>query len=144
MILVSACLTGVPCRYDGTTATDEQLIAYFASLSMPILPICPEVLGGLPVPREPSEIVQGTVKTASGTEVHSSFHAGCTKAVDIARMYGVTCGVLNERSPACGVHHIYDGTFSKTLIKGQGLLAQYLRRAGIPVYTAKEFRIIWE
>lgn len=129
-ILVSACLLGEPCRYDGLSmpcGAAIQLARVFE-----LVPVCPEQLGDLPTPRTPSEIQpDGRVVDASGADKTASFEAGARATLRIAREKGCAQAILKENSPSCGVHRIYDGTFSGTLIPGQGKTAQLLADAGI-------------
>ena len=133
-ILVSACLLGAPCRYDGTGKLEpalEQLRAQGHTL----VPVCPEVLGGLPTPRPPAERrSDGRVVTREGVDVTAEYRSGAERALEIARAHGCTLALLKERSPSCGRGQIYDGTFSRTLISGSGVAAQLLEEQGIAVY----------
>ena len=100
-----------------------------------ILPVCPEVLGGLPTPRPPAERQpDGRVVTREGVDVTAEYRAGAERVLELARAHGCTLAVLKERSPSCGRGQIYDGTFSHTLIPGSGVAAQLLETQGIPVY----------
>ena len=125
-ILVSACLLGTPCRYDGTGKLEPALERLRAQ-GHTLVPVCPEVLGGLPTPRPPAE------RQPDG-RVTAEYRAGAEKALELARAHGCTLAVLKERSPSCGRGQIYDGTFSHTLIPGSGVAAQLLEEQGIAVY----------
>lgn len=131
-VLVSACLAGERCRFDGAARTCAGIdeIAEFAEL----VPICPEVLGGLPVPRKPSEILGSRVVTCDGADVTEAFQRGAERAVRRALGEGCRFAVLKERSPSCGSKAVYDGTFSSVLVQGSGFAAAALERAGIRVY----------
>lgn len=133
-ILVSACLLGVPCRYDG--AGKEHLdIQKLRQKGYDLIPVCPEVLGGLPTPRPPAErLPDGRVVTQEGVDVTAEYCSGAERALALAREQGCTLAVLKERSPSCGQGQIYDGTFSRILIQGSGETAQLLEENGIPVY----------
>lgn len=99
-----------------------------------IIPVCPEQLGGLSTPRTPCEIQPGgRVLDANGLDKTSAYEKGAREAVNIARMHGAAWAILKAKSPSCGANQIYDGTFSGTLVKGQGLTAAALREAGITV-----------
>ena len=135
-ILVSACLLGVSCRYDGKDNGIRQLewIAREAEL----IPFCPEVYGGLPTPREPSERSGDGVVSRSGQDVSSQFTKGAGEAVRLAGLLGCKAAILKERSPSCGTHQIYDGTFSGVRILGYGVTAEWLRRAGLQLFSEDE------
>lgn len=133
-ILVSACLLGTPCRYDGTGKLEPALERLRAQ-SHTLVPVCPEVLGGLPTPRPPAERQpDGRVVTWEGADVTAEYRAGAERALELARAHGCTLAMLKERSPSCGRGQIYDGTFSRTLIPGSGVTAQLLEEHGISVY----------
>ena len=123
-ILVSACLLGENCKYSGGN-NYNQAVCDFAR-GHQVVPVCPEVLGGLPTPRCPAEIVQGVVTNKEGINVDWEFRAGAAKALAIAKENGVELAILQSRSPSCGVKEIYDGTFSGTKISGQGVFAKML------------------
>ena len=131
-LLVSACLLGENCKYSGGNNRDEQVRAlerYFQ-----LIPVCPECFGGLPIPREPSEIRDGCVVSKSGVDVTAAFADGAEKTLYIAEEENCGLALLKERSPSCGSGQIYDGTFTKTLTLGDGLTAQMLKKHGITVY----------
>lgn len=133
-ILVSACLLGTPCRYDGT-GKPEPALERLRAQGYTLIPICPEVLGGLPTPRPPAERQSdGRVVTREGVDVTAEYRAGAELALEIAQAHGCTLAMLKERSPSCGRGQIYDGTFSHTLIPGSGVAAQLLETQGITVY----------
>ena len=133
-ILVSACLLGEPCRYDGTGKL-EPTLEELRARGHTLIPVCPEVLGGLPTPRPPAERQpDGRVVTREGGDVTAEYRAGAEKALALAQAHGCTCAVLKERSPSCGHGSIYDGTFSRTLVPGFGVTAELLKTHGIAVY----------
>lgn len=145
-ILVSACLLGRPVRYDGRakTSDDETLAAWRAEGRL--VPYCPEVEGGLPVPRPPAEIEGGAggeavlagkarIRTAAGEDVTEHFLAGAYRALELARAHGVRVAVLKEGSPSCGVLRIYDGSFQGRAVPGRGVTAALLARHGIAVFN---------
>lgn len=136
-ILVSACLVGVACRYDGKRIEIGGDILRLMERHT-LIPFCPEVYGGLTTPREPSEIRGGRVYSRDGRDVTKSFLYGAEQALSLARLYGCTAAVLKARSPSCGSGRIYDGTFSGTLVDGDGFTAAFLRSAGIAVYSEAE------
>ena len=131
-LLVSACLLGVPCRYDGGAKPDGRVLALLARHEC--IPVCPEQLGGLPTPRPPAERRGGTVVTAAGADVTEQYRRGAEAALALARLYGCQAAVLKERSPSCGRGTIHDGGFSGGLTAGDGVTAELLEAAGIPVY----------
>ena len=131
-ILISACLLGVPCRYDGQSKEHPAVQALLKNHQL--IPLCPEQLGGLPTPRPASERQGERVVNNQGRDVTAEYQRGAEEALRLAQLLGCDCAVLKERSPSCGSGEIYDGTFSGTLISGDGLTAQALKAAGIPVY----------
>lgn len=130
-ILVSACLLGIKCRYDGSCVVDKN-IEKLRELHN-LVPICPEIYGGLKTPREPSEILGDKVITKSGKDVTANYNAGAQEILKLAKFFDCQYAVLKERSPSCGHNKIYDGTFSGTLIEGDGIAAKILIDNGIPV-----------
>ncbi len=136
--LVSACLAGRCCRYDGKANTVPE-IARLAAEGL-CLPVCPEVLGGLPVPRTPCEIRGGKVLTKEGLDCTEAFARGAREALRLAKEAGLTAAVLKSRSPSCGAGRIYDGTFSRRLTDGDGLLAALLKKEGFLLCTEENFR----
>lgn len=131
MILVSACLLGCACRYDGKSKP-HPLAQQLAERGLAV-PVCPEQLGGLSTPRAPSEQRDGRVVSAAGGDVTAQYRRGAEEALRLARLYGCTAAVLKERSPSCGSGEIYDGTFTGTLTAGWGTAAALLRDNGIRV-----------
>ena len=135
-LLVSACLLGENCKYSGGNNRDEQVRAlerYFQ-----LIPVCPECFGGLPIPREPSEIRDGCVVSKSGVDVTAAFADGAAKTLYIAEEENCGLALLKERSPSCGSGEIYDGTFSGTRTAGWGVTAELLRESGVRVYGESE------
>ena len=133
-VLVSACLLGMPCRYDGRGAASPAVIG----LDYDWLPVCPEVAGGLPTPRPAAEIIQGQVMTEDGRNLTREYVRGAQAALDLVQRHNVTLAILKARSPSCGSGQIYDGTFSKTLIPGDGVTAAILKQAGVTVLSEEE------
>ena len=132
-ILVSHCFLGEPCRYDGASRLDRQVLELHRA-GHNLIPVCPEVLGGLDVPRSPAELQpDGRVVTRDGEDVTEAYRAGAERALAIARENGCTAAILKARSPSCGSGEIYDGTFTHTLTPGWGLAARMLAEAGIEV-----------
>ena len=130
-ILVSACLLGVACRYDGKRKPNEAVIALKEKYNL--IPVCPEIMGGLPTPRLPSEIRGETVIMENGEDVTHKYSKGAEETLRLARLFGCGKAVLKEKSPSCGSGRIYDGTFSKTLTEGNGVTAGMLLANGIRV-----------
>lgn len=128
-ILVSACLMGENCKYNGGNNRSEKLLEFLKGHE--VVPVCPEVLGGLPIPRPPAEIVNGVVRTQAGTSVDSEYRTGA--ALALAAAPDAALAILQSRSPSCGVKEIYDGTFSRTRIPGKGIFAQLLADKGISI-----------
>lgn len=137
-ILVSACLLGTPCRYDGRAVPNEDVIALEQAFEL--VPFCPEVAGGLSTPRTPAERRENMVITKDGRNVTAEYVLGAEKALDLAKRHGCKTAVLKEKSPSCGCGKIYDGTFSGRLINGNGVTAQILKEAGIDVIGESEIK----
>ena len=138
-ILVSACLLGEPCRYDGASVPSAAVIEF--ACGHEVVPVCPEQLGGLPTPRTPSEIQpDGRVVDREGVDRSEAFAQGARAALAVAREHGCTCAILKARSPSCGVREVYDGSFAGMLVPGEGVAAAALREAGLAVYDEVSFR----
>lgn len=134
MLLVSACLLGVPCNHLGRSNRVAAVLALGDDYEL--VPVCPEVAGGLPVPRVEAERQPGGgVRTRTGEDVTAAYEAGADRAVEAAGRHGATGAVLKARSPSCGCHEIYDGTFSRTRVAGEGVTAEALRVAGLEVMS---------
>lgn len=147
MILVSACLLGQCVRYKGDGCAQELLLR--PKIRKQLLPVCPECAGGLPTPRPPAEIQgsdggqgvwHGTAKVVNnkGNDVTQAYKAGAETALQLAKAHEITIAILKERSPSCGSHFIYDGSFSGAKLAGQGVAAAKLQEAGITVYSEEE------
>jgi uncharacterized protein YbbK (DUF523 family) len=138
MILVSACLAGIPCRYDGRSnlvPEIRQLVEEGKAVTA-----CPEVLGGLPTPRIPSERLGNKVINRAGDDVTEAFLSGAEKALEIAREHGCETAVLKARSPSCGHGEIYDGSFTGRRIPGSGVAAEALAAMGVAVYSESDVK----
>ena len=135
-ILVSACLLGIPCRYDGKRKPCESVIALQSTHRL--IPVCPEEMGGLPTPRTPSEIVGNRVLMKDGRDVTANYLAGAEKALAIAKESNCDTAILKERSPSCGCGKIYSGHFDGQLIDGNGITAALLLKHGIRVLGESE------
>ena len=116
-ILVSACLLGLRCRYDGSAKADARVLALAKTRAL--IPVCPEQLGGLPTPRPPAERVESRVLAANGTDVSAEFARGAEETLRLAQLFGCKTAVLKARSPSCGNGEIYDGTFSGRITRGK-------------------------
>ena len=137
LCLVSACLCGISCRYDGGASTVESLARLSARGGA--LAVCPEVDGGLPIPRPPCELDNGRALTRDGDDLTANFTAGAAHALRLAREHGIRFAILKEKSPSCGGTVIYDGSFSRTLVPGRGIAAALLQAHGIRVLSELNF-----
>ena len=123
-IMVSACLLGENCKYNGGNNLSKKVLEFIKGHE--VISVCPEVMGGLPIPRIPAEIVNGVVTTKAGHNVDKEFRIGAEMALQIAKENQVDLVVLQSRSPSCGLKQIYDGSFSGKRIDGQGIFAKML------------------
>lgn len=128
-ILVSKCLLGENCRYAGDNCKNERVLA-LADEGNQLIGVCPEVLGGLPTPRQPSEIVGDKVISKTGNDVTMEYVSGAQKALEIAKENGVDYCIFKAKSPSCGCGVIYDGTFSGKLIEGNGITVKLFLENG--------------
>ena len=135
-IMVSSCLIGMNCKYNGGNNRNEKLLRLLDGHT--VIPVCPEVLGGLPVPRPSAEIVNGTVMNVKGENVDAAFRLGAEKALVLAEQERPDLIVLQSCSPSCGVKQIYDGTFSGRKIPGQGLFAAAAVQAGFRIIDLED------
>lgn len=135
-ILISACLLGTPCRYDGEGKPNKSIESLKTKYEL--IPVCPEVSGGLPTPRPPAELKNGRVINKDGFDVTEEYTCGALKTLALAKEHNITLAILKERSPSCGKGKIYDGSFSKTLIDGNGITAKLLIKNGIKVFGESE------
>ena len=134
---VSACLIGMNTKYNGGNNYSSKLAKLLKSYD--IVPVCPEVLGGLPIPRDPAEIVDGEVLTREGMSVDDEFRIGARKAIDILKAEDIDFVILQSRSPSCGVGKIYDGSFTGRLTDGDGIFVRLLKEEGIKAIDVEEF-----
>lgn len=139
-VAVSSCLLGINCKYSGGNNYHDELNRWLKDHE--ITAVCPEVLGGLPVPRASCEIRNEKVKTKSGDDKTKEYRRGAENALAQVRENGCELVILQARSPSCGVCHIYDGTFSKKLIEGSGIFARMLREQGIPALDTENIESI--
>lgn len=137
-ILISTCLLGVACKYSGGDNARPALIAALQAAGHELVPVCPEVYGGLSTPRPPAERIGARVMTAAGADVTAAYHKGAETALQLAKLTGCRVAVLKANSPSCGHGTIYDGTFSGQKIAGNGVTAELLEQNGIRVYTDED------
>ena len=135
-LLVSSCLLGNNVKYNGKNnyAADIEKIKNKYN----IIVVCPEVMGGLPIPRIPSEILNDRVVNKEGVDVTNNFYAGANIALELVKKYNIKKALLKEGSPSCGSNYIYDGTFSGTKVEGQGITAKELSKLGVKIYNEKQ------
>lgn len=135
-ILVSACLLGRNCKYNGGNNYNSEVAEWVKDRS--VLPVCPEELAGLGIPRIPIELVNGILTDRDGRNVDEKLRSAVKQLMEQLGEEQIDCAVLQSRSPTCGVNQIYDGTFSGTLIPGSGIFAQALKAAGYQVIDAED------
>ena len=135
-IVVSACLLGRNCKYNGGNNYNQAVVDFVQGKE--VIEVCPEMLAGLGVPRTPIEIVNGTVLDKNGNNVDVPLRRATEEILDMLRGEEIDCAILKSRSPTCGVKEIYDGTFSGKLIPGMGVLAEALDRAGYTVVDCED------
>ncbi|MBR5232565.1 MAG: DUF523 domain-containing protein [Clostridia bacterium] len=141
-ILISGCLLGCSCRYDGGTKPCLEAIALKEKHQL--IPVCPEQLGGLTTPRTPCEHVGGRVMSIEGQDRTDAYTRGALEALKLFDLFECDCAVLKARSPMCGSNIIYDGTFSGHFTEGDGVLARMLKERGVKVYTEDEIACLTE
>lgn len=134
-ILISACLLGTNCKYSGGSNYNQRIADYIEGLGKRVqaILVCPEVMGGLLTPRPPAEICGDRVLTKEGRDVTRAYQKGANETLRLSREGKCRYAVLKERSPSCGCGEIYDGTFTRSLIPGDGITAALLKRSGIVV-----------
>ena len=135
-ILVSGCLLGKNCKYNGGNNYSEKVAEYIKGHE--VISVCPECLGGLPTPRIPAEIVKGIVTNREGQVVDEEFRKGAKIALEIARKEQIDVAILQSRSPSCGSKQIYDGTFSGVKVDGQGVFAKLLKEHGFRMIDVED------
>jgi len=142
-ILISACLIGERVRYDGRSKAllDDHLSTW--KKEGRLVPICPEVLGGLPVPREPAEQVGTLILSQSGKDVTQAFEKGAALCLEVVRKNNIKVAILKERSPSCASKQVYDGTFSGHLVDGKGRTTLVLEEEGVRVFGESEIQEAW-
>lgn len=133
-VLVSACLLGENCKYNGKNNRNQRVIDFLRDKET--VPVCPELLSGMGVPRPCAEITGGTVTDENGNDVTAQYQEGVRLALAAAEVEQIDLAILQSRSPACGVRQVYDGSFSGRLVPGMGLFAQALKQRGYQVADA--------
>ena len=135
-ILVSACLLGVPCRYDGAGVADARVLALTEKHHL--IPVCPEQLGGLPTPRPPAERHDTRVLTRDERDFTAAFARGAEETLRLAKLFSCRIAILKANSPSCGSGQIYDGCFCGRLVPGDGMTAALLKQDGLTVLSEKD------
>ena len=141
-VLISQCLLGIDCRYDGCCAQYPGLDALTALCEL--IPVCPEQLGGLTTPRDPAERKDGRVLTRMGADVTHAFERGAGQACRLAEWFGAEYALLKARSPSCGAGEIYDGSFTGKRTQGDGVTVQRLKAMGVRVYNETQLHSLIE
>lgn len=136
--IVSACLVGKNTKYSGGNNLNEKIVEFLKDKEYIL--VCPEVSGGLPIPRFPSEIKKDKVINSIGKDVTFEFKLGTQKEIDRVKEFGATKAILKSKSPSCGVNIIYDGTFSGNTISGDGIFVKELKKIGIEILTELDFK----
>lgn len=135
--VVSACLVGKNTKYNGGNNLNEKILEFLKDKEYIL--VCPEIKGGLPIPRYPSEIVKDKVINSIGQDVTNKFNLGTQKEIERVKKFKATKAILKSKSPSCGVNIIYDGTFSGNTINGDGIFAKELKKLGIEILTELDF-----
>ncbi len=136
-ILISACLIGLNCKYDGGNNENSKLVELMKEKDL--VPICPEQLGSLKTPRASAERKQEKVITKEGVDVTKEYQKGAEEVLKLAKKLNIKKAILKSRSPSCGIDEIYDGTFSHNLVKGDGVTAELLKKNGIEVISSDRY-----
>ena len=139
-ILVSACLLGIGCRYDGKHKANPGVLALMDRYNL--IPACPEIFGGLPTPRVPSERIGERVMMKDGRDVTENYQRGAEEALTLCRIYDIKTAILKARSPSCGKGEIYDGSFTGALTQRDGVTAELLVSNGIRVLSEDEIDLL--
>lgn len=138
MYIVSACLAGIDCKYNGGNNVNDEVIKLVKS-GKAIL-VCPEQMGGLNTPRIPSEIKKDKVVRKDGVDVTFEYHKGADETLKIAKLVEASKAILKSKSPSCGCGKIYDGNFNNTLVDGDGITTRLLKKNGIEVISSDDFK----
>lgn len=139
-LLISACLLGIPCRYDGASQGKREAAALASRFEL--VPFCPEIYGGLPTPRTPSERVGERVISRTGEDVTAAFARGAAECLRLCRLLDIRVALLKEKSPSCGSGVIYDGSFTGATTAGDGVTAAFLKANGITVYRESDIPLL--
>lgn len=139
-LLISACLLGVKCRYDGCAKPNPAVLALAKEHTL--IPVCPEQLGGLATPRPPAERTGSRVVTEAGTDVTRQYQRGAEQTLLLAQLTGCRYAILKAKSPSCGKGTIYDGSFTRTLCAGNGVASELLSAQQITVLTEEELDLL--
>ena len=134
-ILVSSCLLGLNCRFDGENNYSKEIDEFLNDYE--VIPVCPEIMGGLPTPRIGAERVGDKVFTKDGRDVTAQYKKGAEEVLFLAKKYNIKKALFKLRSPSCGSNKIYDGTFTNTVTDGNGVTAELLKENGIEIITIK-------
>lgn len=142
-ILISACLCGIPCRYDGRNSAFDSDTWHLLEDSFEPVATCPELIGGLPCPRKPCELEtkSKSVKSSDGQDLTKNFKLGAQLSLNICKNYGIEIAVLKSKSPSCGKGKIYDGSFSRNLVEGNGVTCDLLISNGIKVMDENQLKV---
>ena len=135
-ILVSACLLGNNCKYDGTNNKNDKVLEYIKDKE--VIPICPEILGGLSTPRVPAERLENRVITKDNKDVTANFNKGAEETLYLVKLFNIKKALLKSKSPSCGNGIIYDGTFTHKKINGYGVTAELLKNNGVEIITEED------
>ena len=135
-ILVSTCLLGVNCKYSGGNNYNEKVLDFIKDYE--VIPVCPEIMGGLSTPRPPSERIGDKVINNKNIDVTNEYTIGANETLKLAQLFNVKKALLKAKSPSCGKGKIYDGTFTGTLIEGNGVTVELLESNGIEVITEQD------
>lgn len=135
-ILVSACLLGIDCKYSGGNNLNEKVLEYIKDYE--VIPVCPEIMGGLSTPRPPSERIGDKVLNNQGIDVTNEYTKGANETLKLAKLFNVKKALLKAKSPSCGKGQIYDGTFKGVLVTGNGVTVELLESNGIEVITEQD------
>lgn len=141
-VLISACLLGVDCKYNGSNNKLDDEIIHSLKEKYNLIPVCPEIMGGMPTPRNPVEITDGKVFDYDGEEFTKEFEKGSEEVLKLAKLYDTTIAILKENSPSCGSNYIYDGTFNHKKIKGMGIAALKLSKENIKLFSEENVKIL--
>ncbi len=142
MILISMCLLGVECKYNGKSNHNPEIINFLKENNICFIPICPEQLGGLPTPRPCAEIRNGKVYNIYNEDKTENFLKGAKETLKLVKEFNIKLAILKSKSPSCGYGKIYDGTFKGILIDGNGITAEILKENGVKIFNEKNWRKI--